>query len=67
MSDASIRNLIQTPENFGIRSERTLDQGSAYPAICRRRPASKLLPKPLDPKICLIYKVLKRFLTGFSR
>ncbi len=31
MSDASIRNLIQTPENFGIRSERTLDQGSAYP------------------------------------
>lgn len=33
MSDTSIRNLIETQENLGFRSERTLDWGSASTAM----------------------------------
>jgi hypothetical protein len=44
MNDARIRNLIETLENMGIRSERTLDQGSASSDI---QPDYASLPKRL--------------------
>jgi hypothetical protein len=40
MSDTSIRNLIESQENLGFRSERTLDQGFASSATISLYPAS---------------------------
>lgn len=51
MSDTSIRNLIETQENLGFRSERTLDWGSAPSANISLRINEMGLTGPENPQL----------------
>lgn len=66
MADKDIRNLITSTINQHLTRQRRFDAGRLPSAICRKRPASKLLPKLQFPKIWLIYRDLGLFLVSFG-